>query len=91
LKHRAGTASTFAHAMRHFGLRAAYTRRVFDGVQTRMLPVVNRASDYAPIAPACCNACRVCATSGIVGLVFAAGGAVAAFAARLAQRVAPPP
>ncbi len=58
---------------------------MFERVQTRMLPVVNRAADYAPIAPACCNACRVCATNGIVGVIFAAGGAVGAFAVRLAR------
>ena len=52
----------------------------------RMLPITNRAADYAPIAPACCNACRVCATQSILGLIFgsaaAVGAAVAAFARR---------
>jgi hypothetical protein len=56
----------------------------------RMLPITNRAADYAPIAPACCNACRVCATSGAIGLAFAAGGgvvaALTAFGRRLLRR-----
>jgi hypothetical protein len=46
----------------------------------RMLPITNRAAEYAPIAPSCCNACRICATQGILGLIFggtAAAGAVA--------------
>ncbi len=60
---------------------------MFERAQTRMLPVMNRASEFAPIAPACCNACRVCATNGIVGLAFAAGGAATAFAAGLARRL----
>lgn len=60
---------------------------MLERAQTRMLPIVNRATDYAPIAPACCNACRVCATSGAVGMAFAAGGATAALAARFARRL----
>jgi hypothetical protein len=64
---------------------------MLERAQTRMLPVVNRAADYAPMAPACCNACRVCATNGIVGLIFAAGGAVSAFAVGLARRVVAKP
>jgi hypothetical protein len=55
-----------------------------------MLPVVNRAADYAPMAPACCNACRVCATNGLVGLIFAAGGAIAAFTVRVGRYLAKP-
>ncbi len=41
----------------------------------RTLPVVNRAADYAPVAPACCNACRTCTTTNLVGLIT--GGVVA--------------
>ena len=51
-----------------------------------MLPVVNRAADYAPMAPACCNACRICAANGVIGLLFAGAGAVTAFLARFARR-----
>ena len=61
---------------------------MIERASARMLPVVNRAAEYAPVAPACCNACRVCATSGAVGLAFAGAGAVAAFFVRLARKVA---
>jgi hypothetical protein len=63
---------------------------VLERASVRVLPVVNRASEYAPIAPACCNACRVCATSGAVGLVFAGAGAVAAMLLRVGRRIASP-
>ena len=52
-----------------------------------MLPVVNRASDHAPMVGVCCSACRVCYTSGAIGMIFAAGGAVAAFLVALGRRV----
>jgi hypothetical protein len=59
---------------------------MFERAQIRMLPITNRAADYAPIAPACCNACRVCATQGILGLIFggaaASGTTILAFARR---------
>jgi len=59
---------------------------MLERAQMRMLPITNRAADYAPIAPACCNACRICATQGILGLIFgsvaAGGAAVATFAHR---------
>jgi hypothetical protein len=55
---------------------------MLERAQMRMLPLTNRAADYAPVAPACCNACRVCATSGIVGLIFGGGAAALAFLAR---------
>jgi hypothetical protein len=62
-------------------------RHVLERTQMRMLPIANRASDYAAVAPACCNACRVCATSGAVGLIFTGAGAVGAFAVRVVQRL----
>ena len=55
-----------------------------------MLPMTNRAADYAPIAPACCNACRVCATQGILGLILAGAGAVGAVAFGLVRRFTEP-
>jgi hypothetical protein len=63
---------------------------MLERAMTRALPLANRAADYAPVAPACCNACRVCATNGVIGLMFAAGGALAAFTARFASRFAHP-
>jgi hypothetical protein len=54
-----------------------------------MLPLVNRAADVAPVAPACCNVCRTCVTTNLVGLVFggvAAGGLAVVRLARRAVR-----
>ncbi len=52
---------------------------MLERVTARTLPLVNRASEYAPVAPACCNACRTCTASNVVGLVL--GAVVAAGAA----------
>jgi hypothetical protein len=41
----------------------------------KTLPVMNRAADYAPVVPACCNVCRTCTTTNSLG--FATGGAIA--------------
>jgi hypothetical protein len=57
--------------------------------QGRMASVSARAADYAPIAPACCNACRVCTTNNIVALAAAGVVALSAVAGRLARRLAP--
>ncbi|HEV8687622.1 MAG TPA: hypothetical protein VGQ84_10125 [Gaiellaceae bacterium] len=48
---------------------------MLERVTARTLPVVNRAAEYAPVAPACCNACRTCATTNVLGLIT--GGAIA--------------
>ena len=61
---------------------------MLERTMTRALPLANRAFDYAPLAPACCNACRVCAANGVVGLIFAGAGAVSVSVARLAKRLA---
>ena len=36
----------------------------------RALPLVNRAADFAPAAPACCNVCRTCTTTNVLGIVL---------------------
>jgi hypothetical protein len=59
---------------------AGSLRGMFEGAQTRMLPITNRVADYAPVAPACCNACRICATQGAISLIV---GGAAAFGAAL--------
>jgi hypothetical protein len=56
----------------------------------KMLPVVNRASDLAPVAPACCNVCRICVTTNLVGLVTGGAVALAATARRLTRRIGSP-
>jgi hypothetical protein len=45
---------------------------VLERVTARTLPVVNRAADLAPVAPACCNVCRTCTTTNILGLAMGA-------------------
>jgi hypothetical protein len=52
---------------------------VLERVTMRTLPLVNRAADFAPVAPACCNACRTCTTTNVLGLLT--GSVVAAVAA----------
>ncbi len=66
---------------------------MLERTQMRMLPLVNRAAEHAPVLPACCNACRTCTTTNILGLVtggaFAAAYAVAGVARRFRRRPAP--
>jgi hypothetical protein len=52
---------------------------VLTKLSVKAAPITNRAADYGPMVPACCNVCRTCTTTNIVGL--AAAGAVAAAAA----------
>ena len=52
----------------------------------RMLPVMNRAADYAPVAPACCNVCRTCTTTNLLGLATGGVFALAAIARRFVAR-----
>jgi hypothetical protein len=60
---------------------------MLERAQTRMLPVANRAADYAPMATACCNACRTCVQTNVVGILFLGAGVAAAFVGRLAKRL----
>ena len=59
---------------------------MLERTQVRMLPVVNRASEHAPMVAACCNVCRTCTTNNILGLVMAGGLAAVAFVQRLFSR-----
>jgi hypothetical protein len=64
---------------------SSYNSTMLERATMRTLPLVNRAADYAPVAPACCNACRTCTTTNVLGLL---SGAVVAVAAAL-RRVRP--
>jgi hypothetical protein len=61
-------------------------------LSVRLAPVTNRAAEYAPLAPACCNVCRTCTTTNVVGLALggltAAGVALRNAAKRPAKPVA---
>jgi hypothetical protein len=49
-------------------------------------PITNRAAEYGPAVPACCNVCRTCTTTNVVGLALGgltvAGVGIARFARR---------
>jgi hypothetical protein len=51
--------------------------------------VTNRAAEYGPAVPACCNVCRTCTTTNLVGLavggVTVAGVAAARFLRRISR------
>jgi hypothetical protein len=53
-------------------LCSTYTGSVLERTTMRALPLVNRAADFAPVAPACCNVCRTCTTTNVLGLVLGA-------------------
>jgi hypothetical protein len=63
---------------------------MLERLSVRLAPVTNRAAEYGPAIPACCNVCRTCTTTNLVGL--AVGGVTVAglAAARLVRRVAGP-
>lgn len=63
---------------------------MFERTTARALPLVNRASEHAPMATACCNACRACVTTNAFGLLGAGAVAVLAFFRRSARRSAEP-
>ncbi len=63
---------------------------MLERAQARMLPVVTRANEHAPMVAACCNACRTCWTSNIFGVFAAFGTAVAAFVMRRRGDIAKP-
>jgi hypothetical protein len=60
---------------------------VLERAQTRALPVVTRAADFAPAAQACCGVCRSCATTNLVGLAFAAVGGLGLAVGRFVRRL----
>ena len=55
-----------------------------------MAPLTNRAAEYAPIAPACCNVCRTCTTQNVVGLALGGIAAAGYGISRAARRFVKP-
>ena len=49
---------------------------MLERLSVRLGPIANRAAEYGPAVPACCNVCRTCTTTNIVGLAI--GGLTAA-------------
>jgi hypothetical protein len=61
-------------------------------LSVRLAPIANRAAEYGPAAPVCCNVCRTCTTTNVVGLALgalAAAGVGATKAARWITRPRP--
>jgi hypothetical protein len=60
---------------------------MLERLSVRFAPIANRAAEYGPAAPACCNVCRTCTTTNLAGLAVAtltvAGVGVARFARRI--------
>jgi hypothetical protein len=52
-------------------------------------PITNRAAEYGPVVPVCCNVCRTCTTTNVVGMIFAGGAGAAYAVARLVRRAFP--
>jgi hypothetical protein len=70
---------------------AAYTLSMLERVSVRMAPIANRAAEYGPAAPACCNVCRTCTTTNVVGLVVGGMTAAGVWLASVARRDLPKP
>ena len=59
-------------------------------LSVRMAPITNRAAEYAPMAPACCNVCRTCTTTNVVGLALGGVTVAAVGVARFAKQILAP-
>lgn len=49
---------------------------MLERLSVRLAPITNRAAEYGPAVPVCCNVCRTCTTTNVVGLAI--GGLTAA-------------
>jgi hypothetical protein len=58
---------------------------VLTKLSVKAAPITNRAADYGPMVPACCNVCRTCTTTNIVGLAAACAVAAAAAVRRFVR------
>jgi hypothetical protein len=59
-------------------------------LSVKAAPITNRAAEYAPMAPACCNVCRTCTTTNIVGIALGALTATGVAIDRFARRFTKP-
>ena len=58
-------------------------------LSVRMAPITNRAAEYAPAVPACCNVCRTCTTTNLVGLALGGLAAAGVAVSNLVKRERP--
>jgi hypothetical protein len=56
-------------------------------LSVRVAPLTNRAVEYAPVAPTCCNVCRTCTTTNVVGLGLGLLAAAGVALSRVAKRL----
>ena len=68
---------------------ADYTESMFTKLAVKAAPITNRAAEYGPAVPVCCNVCRTCTTTNIVGLAITGGAGAAYAVARFARRAYP--
>jgi hypothetical protein len=64
---------------------------VLRRLSVRVAPIANRAAEYGPAAPACCNVCRTCTTTNLVGLAIGALTIAGVGLGRFARRIVSPP
>ena len=62
---------------------------MLERAHVNVLPVLNRAVDYAPATQACCGVCRTCASTNVLTLAGAAGLWALSGARRLLTRREP--
>ncbi|HEV3478583.1 MAG TPA: hypothetical protein VG144_03950 [Gaiellaceae bacterium] len=61
---------------------------MLERLSVRLAPVTNRAVDYGPALPACCNVCRTCTTTNLVGVAVGAVTVAGVAAGRFLRRFA---
>jgi hypothetical protein len=59
---------------------------MFTRLAVKAAPITNKAAEYSPAVPVCCNVCRTCTTTNIAGLAIGAGTGAAYAVARFARR-----
>jgi hypothetical protein len=64
---------------------------VLTRLSVKLVPITNRAAEYGPAAPVCCNACRTCTTTNVVGLLIGAGTGMLYAFGRVARRFSAEP
>ena len=63
---------------------------VLTRLSVKLAPITNRAAEYGPAVPACCNICRTCTTTNVVGLVLGGLTAGGLGVARLVRKFPKP-
>jgi hypothetical protein len=59
---------------------------MYERVQMKTLPLLNKTTDVLPAAQACCGVCRTCATTNVFALLGVAVAAVAGSLSRVWRR-----